>query len=203
MSTTIRIRTTSHPVTGHLSGSPRRTGPTGVAAPPPGTTATPAARDPIPALGGALPAWRHHGCRRHRGPHAMRPFRIPSPRRGPEPVVGDDARGPVGAGAVAAFRSRRRVHLLQLRAALDPNNDLFLSLLGFTFGVSLCEEVCKAPPLAWGVDSGTRATPEQPSARLEIPRTSTTGALERPHSCPRRAFPGLPGPFPSPRTGVQ
>ncbi len=33
------------------------------------------------------------------------------------------------------------------RAALDPSYGFFPSLLGFTFGVGLCEEVCKALPL--------------------------------------------------------
>ena len=33
------------------------------------------------------------------------------------------------------------------RAALDPSYGFFASLLGFTFGVGLCEEVCKALPL--------------------------------------------------------
>jgi RsiW-degrading membrane proteinase PrsW (M82 family) len=33
------------------------------------------------------------------------------------------------------------------RAALDPSNGFVASLLGFTFGVGLCEEVCKALPL--------------------------------------------------------
>jgi RsiW-degrading membrane proteinase PrsW (M82 family) len=33
------------------------------------------------------------------------------------------------------------------RAALDPSNGFIASLLGFTFGVGLCEEVCKALPL--------------------------------------------------------
>jgi RsiW-degrading membrane proteinase PrsW (M82 family) len=35
------------------------------------------------------------------------------------------------------------------RAALDPENGFFLSFLGFTLGVGLCEEVCKALPLFW------------------------------------------------------
>jgi RsiW-degrading membrane proteinase PrsW (M82 family) len=33
------------------------------------------------------------------------------------------------------------------RAALDPSNGFISSFLGFTFGVGLCEEVCKALPL--------------------------------------------------------
>jgi len=35
------------------------------------------------------------------------------------------------------------------RAALDPTNGFILSMLGFTFGVGLCEELCKALPLLW------------------------------------------------------
>ena len=33
------------------------------------------------------------------------------------------------------------------RAAEDPTNGFFLSFIGFTFGVGLCEELCKAIPL--------------------------------------------------------
>ena len=35
------------------------------------------------------------------------------------------------------------------RAALDPSHGFLVSLLGFTFGVGLCEELCKALPLLW------------------------------------------------------
>lgn len=35
------------------------------------------------------------------------------------------------------------------RAALDPSNGFFLSMLGFTFGVGFCEELCKSIPLIW------------------------------------------------------
>ncbi len=35
------------------------------------------------------------------------------------------------------------------RAALDPENGFVLSFLGYTLGVGLCEEVCKALPLIW------------------------------------------------------
>jgi len=35
------------------------------------------------------------------------------------------------------------------RAALDPENGFILSMLGFTFGVGLCEELCKLIPLIW------------------------------------------------------
>jgi RsiW-degrading membrane proteinase PrsW (M82 family) len=34
-------------------------------------------------------------------------------------------------------------------AALNPNTNFFLSCFGFTFGVGLCEELCKALPLLW------------------------------------------------------
>jgi RsiW-degrading membrane proteinase PrsW (M82 family) len=35
------------------------------------------------------------------------------------------------------------------RAALDPSNGFWVSCLGFTFGVGLCEEICKALPVLW------------------------------------------------------
>ncbi len=35
------------------------------------------------------------------------------------------------------------------RAALDPSQGFLVSLLGFTLGVGLCEEMCKALPLLW------------------------------------------------------
>jgi RsiW-degrading membrane proteinase PrsW (M82 family) len=35
------------------------------------------------------------------------------------------------------------------RSALDPDTNFILSFLGFTFGVGLCEELCKAVPLLW------------------------------------------------------
>jgi hypothetical protein len=35
------------------------------------------------------------------------------------------------------------------RAALDPENGFLLSMLGFTFGVGLCEELLKSLPLIW------------------------------------------------------
>jgi RsiW-degrading membrane proteinase PrsW (M82 family) len=35
------------------------------------------------------------------------------------------------------------------RSALDPNSNFVLSFLGFTAGVGLCEEVCKALPMIW------------------------------------------------------
>jgi RsiW-degrading membrane proteinase PrsW (M82 family) len=35
------------------------------------------------------------------------------------------------------------------RSALDPESNWFLSFLGFTAGVGLCEELCKALPLLW------------------------------------------------------
>jgi RsiW-degrading membrane proteinase PrsW (M82 family) len=38
---------------------------------------------------------------------------------------------------------------LSYDAANDPDNNFFLSALGFTFGVGLCEELCKALPLLW------------------------------------------------------
>ncbi|HJZ90623.1 MAG TPA: PrsW family glutamic-type intramembrane protease [Gemmataceae bacterium] len=38
---------------------------------------------------------------------------------------------------------------LSYRAALDPENGFLVSFLGFTAGVGLCEEVCKAVPVLW------------------------------------------------------
>jgi RsiW-degrading membrane proteinase PrsW (M82 family) len=35
------------------------------------------------------------------------------------------------------------------RAALDPSNGFWLSCMGFTFGVGLCEELCKGLPMLW------------------------------------------------------
>lgn len=35
------------------------------------------------------------------------------------------------------------------RAADDPSNGFLLSMVGFTLGVGLCEELCKALPLLW------------------------------------------------------
>jgi len=43
------------------------------------------------------------------------------------------------------------------RAALDPENGFLLSMLGFTFGVGLCEELCKALPLIWHFKRTTSA----------------------------------------------
>ena len=38
---------------------------------------------------------------------------------------------------------------LSYRAALDPENGFWVSFLGFTAGVGLCEEICKAVPVVW------------------------------------------------------
>lgn len=43
-------------------------------------------------------------------------------------------------------------------AALDPNNGFIASMLGFTFGVGLCEEVCKAVPVIWFLKTNRHAT---------------------------------------------
>ncbi|HEX8914761.1 MAG TPA: PrsW family glutamic-type intramembrane protease [Humisphaera sp.] len=40
------------------------------------------------------------------------------------------------------------------RAATDPESGVVASMLGFTFGVGLCEEVCKALPVLWAVKAG-------------------------------------------------
>lgn len=44
---------------------------------------------------------------------------------------------------------------LSYSMALDPESGFFLSFLGFTFGVGLCEEVCKAIPLLFREDRDT------------------------------------------------
>ena len=36
-------------------------------------------------------------------------------------------------------------------AATDPNTGMLASLFGFTFGVGLCEELCKALPVIWAI----------------------------------------------------
>src|SRR5205823_12407921 len=40
------------------------------------------------------------------------------------------------------------------RSALDPDTNFIVSLLGFTFGVGLCEEACKAIPVIWHFRAG-------------------------------------------------
>jgi RsiW-degrading membrane proteinase PrsW (M82 family) len=46
---------------------------------------------------------------------------------------------------------------LSYRAALDPDNGFWVSFIGFTAGVGLCEEVCKAVPVLWRL----RRNPEE------------------------------------------
>ncbi|HLG42432.1 MAG TPA: PrsW family glutamic-type intramembrane protease [Planctomycetota bacterium] len=58
------------------------------------------------------------------------------------------------------------------QAALDPGNGFVLSLLGFTFGVGLCEEVCKALPLFWHFGS-------QKPITTEVLSDKTRGFLEQ------------------------
>lgn len=41
-------------------------------------------------------------------------------------------------------------------AALDPDTGFLASLAGFTFGVGLCEELCKALPLLWALRRGAQ-----------------------------------------------
>ena len=43
-------------------------------------------------------------------------------------------------------------------AALDPNNGFLSSMLGFTLGVGLCEELCKALPVIWFLRQSRNAT---------------------------------------------
>ncbi|HEY1859355.1 MAG TPA: PrsW family glutamic-type intramembrane protease, partial [Gemmataceae bacterium] len=44
------------------------------------------------------------------------------------------------------------------RRALDPERSLFVNFFGYTLGVGLCEELCKALPLLWYVRRRERAT---------------------------------------------
>jgi RsiW-degrading membrane proteinase PrsW (M82 family) len=44
------------------------------------------------------------------------------------------------------------------RAALDPETGFLPSFLGYTFGVGLCEEVCKALPLIWYYRTSAQAS---------------------------------------------
>lgn len=43
-------------------------------------------------------------------------------------------------------------------AALDPSNGFLASMLGFTFGVGLCEEICKAIPVVLFLQDSRNAT---------------------------------------------
>jgi RsiW-degrading membrane proteinase PrsW (M82 family) len=44
------------------------------------------------------------------------------------------------------------------RAALDADTSFILSFLGFTFGVGLCEELCKALPIFWYLQKSNRVS---------------------------------------------
>jgi RsiW-degrading membrane proteinase PrsW (M82 family) len=44
------------------------------------------------------------------------------------------------------------------RRALDPERNLFVNFFGYTVGVALCEELCKALPLLWYVRRRVRVT---------------------------------------------
>lgn len=53
----------------------------------------------------------------------------------------------VGGGILTILFYIAKLIGFSYQAALDPDNGFFLSLLGFTFGVGLCEEFVKAMPL--------------------------------------------------------
>lgn len=68
-----------------------------------------------------------------------------------------------GAGGGMFFRGPAFLIFLVLKliafsyyCALDPNTGLILSFVGFTVGVGLCEEFCKAIPVVWYLRSGDR-----------------------------------------------
>jgi RsiW-degrading membrane proteinase PrsW (M82 family) len=57
------------------------------------------------------------------------------------------------------------------RAALDPNLGWLESIAGYTFGVGLCEEICKALPVLWLIHSG-----RAPGWRETVRRGLASGA---------------------------
>lgn len=63
-----------------------------------------------------------------------------------------------GGGVVAILFYIVKFIGFSYRAALDPSNGFLLSMLGFTFGVGLCEELCKALPLVWHFKRTTSAS---------------------------------------------
>ncbi|MCE9584003.1 MAG: PrsW family intramembrane metalloprotease, partial [Planctomycetes bacterium] len=54
-----------------------------------------------------------------------------------------------GRGIVAIIMLILKFIGFSYNAALNPENGFLLSMFGFTFGVGLCEELCKAIPLLW------------------------------------------------------
>lgn len=52
-----------------------------------------------------------------------------------------------GSGLASVITIVLQIIGFSYRAALDPNNGLLISLIGFTVGVGLCEEFCKAVPV--------------------------------------------------------
>ena len=61
---------------------------------------------------------------------------------------------PVGTGIGAVVIAFLKFIGYSYLAAFDRDNGFWASLLGFTFGVGLCEELCKALPLLWRVRRG-------------------------------------------------
>ncbi len=56
---------------------------------------------------------------------------------------------PFGRSILVIFLWIGKLIGLSYRAALDPDNGFLVSFLGFTAGVGLCEELCKAVPVLW------------------------------------------------------
>jgi RsiW-degrading membrane proteinase PrsW (M82 family) len=56
---------------------------------------------------------------------------------------------PYGRSILVIFLWIAKLIGLSYRVALDPDNGFWLSFVGFTAGVGLCEEVCKAIPVLW------------------------------------------------------
>ncbi len=61
-----------------------------------------------------------------------------------------------GGGLTVFFWAVLRFIGFSYRAAMDPNNGFLASLGGFTFGVGLCEEICKSLPLVAHIRSADR-----------------------------------------------
>ena len=73
-------------------------------------------------------------------------------------VLADHMRGYiiVPRGIIGLFLLLIKLIGMSYDAALDPNSNFFVSCFGFTFGVGLCEELCKALPVLFHYS--TRAT---------------------------------------------
>jgi len=61
----------------------------------------------------------------------------------------------IGGGIVALLMLLVKLIGYSYMAALHPDNGFLLSFVGFTLGVGLCEEVCKALPILWHYRNGS------------------------------------------------